>query len=203
MMRKYLKVGLIVGFVVGVVFLAAPSSTDAAITQLFVSGDCSGATLTIHFSSAPGEPYQLICYGAWANPTGGGFIWFGGTCSNIYSGNVVNASLSWTAVPEGSNINVFAAHVVDGHGTHHNFSYLCGPGVYIPEPSGRVYINIDSPVYSVPDYAFPIDDLLVKGGQQFPLVGSETVGDMTWYRIWVGSNDYPYIPGSVATVLYE
>jgi hypothetical protein len=194
MMKKYLKLSLIAGFVVGVVFLAAPSSTDAAITMLSAGGDCSSANVTVHFSGAAAGEYQDTIIVAYAGST-----YLGGILVIIGSDDVVNVNLSWIEVPEGSIITIRADHAIPSQSYYdvQTFSYPCGPGVYAPGDYIQHNIICDSPVYGEAGGS-PVGDDMVLAGQDWHVDPTPVAGPdgQNWTAIFTGGIQIGFIPTS-------
>jgi hypothetical protein len=178
--------------------LVMPAS--AKPTRIAVFGSCEGAQVTVTYEGADGAYQDSIIWAELEDGTGldsAGIVPFGRE-------DTLTVTLSWNKLPEGTVVVIFADHLIasgpNAGLTVDSVSYACGEPVVMPETGNIAQITADMAVYSQPDLNFPIAGTLVKAGQEFPLLDTEVAGDMTWYQIWVGSNNYPWVPavGAVA-----
>lgn len=174
---------------------AAVPQTQAAIDIINVSGDCSGATVTARFSGAGGpDDTAIFSY------TGDKMLSFGALLV-IGSDNLVEYTMTWDELPQGTTVTVFVDHLDYSTGEYfvQEFSYNCGPGVYPPDTSDRVVITADIPVYGNPEFSKALDDYMVTAGQEFPLVSSAINEGVTWYQVFIGGST-PWVPATAAYV---
>lgn len=184
---------------------SAPQRASAAISSLTVAGDCTHAAVTVTFSGA-GDAYQDTLISAETSSGG-----LDGAYVTIPSSNSVSVTLSWSALPKGTTIKIDVDHYIQGQGLvdFASRSYTCGDPVagggapiYAPETDDRVVITADMPVYGGPDLGQAVPGAQVAVGQEFLMVDSKVVGDITWYQIFIGGA-YPWVPSLGAYTIKE
>lgn len=197
-MTRGFRLAVVISVLLAAMVLVVPASAKPTLINVY--GTCEGAQVTVYYEGADGVYQDSIIWAELEDGTGldgTGIVPFGRE-------DTLTATLSWGKLPEGTVVVVFADHLIVGGPnaglTVDSVSYACGEPVVMPETGEIVEITADMAVYSQPDLNTPIAGTQVKAGQEFPLLDTEVVGDMTWYQIWVGSNDSPWVPavGAVA-----
>lgn len=186
----------IVVLIASVIGLAAPHSTQAAVSSMSILGDCSHVEIQLSFSGADGA-YQNTLISA--ETAFGGLA---GKYIDVPASNSISTSLSWGEVPRGTVITVIADHYIAGQGVSAivSKSYTCGDpvsggigAVYAPETNDRVMITATMPVYGGTDLGMALPGMQVEPGQEFLMVDSVVADDITWFQIFIGGA-YPWVP---------
>ncbi len=198
MLGKSFRLAVVVSVLLAALVLVVPAS--ARPTRITVFGSCEGAQVTVTYEGADGAYQDSVIEAELEDGTvlaRTDIVPFGRE-------DTLTVTLSWPKLPEGTVIVIGADHLIgDGPSAHITWdvvSYVCGEPVVMPESDEIVQITLDMAVYARPDLDAPIAGAWVKAGQEFLLLGTEVAGDMTWYQIWVGGNNYPWVPAVGAVV---
>lgn len=197
-MIKSFRLAVVISVLLVALVVVVPAS--AKPTRITVFGTCEGAQVTVTYEGADGAYQDSIIEAMTEDGTpldSTGIVPFGRE-------DMLTVTLSWGKLPEGTVVFIWADHMIySGPNlglTVDLVSYTCSEPVIMPETDKIAQITADMAVYSQPDLNFPIAGAQVKAGQEFLLLDTKVVGDMTWYQIWVGGEDYPWVPavGAVA-----
>lgn len=197
-MTRRSRLAVVISVLLVALVLVMPAS--AKPTRIAVFGSCEGAQVTVTYEGADGAYQDSIIWAELEDGTGldsAGIVPFGRE-------DTLTVTLSWNKLPEGTVVSIWADHFIatgpNSGLTQDLVSYVCSEPIIMPETGKIAQITADMAVYSQPDLNFPIAGTQVKAGQEFPLLDTQEVGDMTWYQIWVGGRDYPWVPavGAVA-----